>query len=168
MVELTKPIVKVLATLLVAIGSVSLGFVAGNRMQGPTIQTITKMETMFRTVTEPARTIYVPTTVVLGMSSPMAGAWREIIRFTGSVGRATEAFYVSSSMWRIRWSYSATDSVVFAFFVYPLGETALYVESVSSYKSSESSTTYIYKGSSNFYIKIITTAQYTIVIEAPT
>ena len=167
MVELTKPIVKVLATLLVAIGSVSLGFVAGNRMQGPTIQTITKMETMFRTVTEPARTIYVPTTVVLGMSSPMAGAWREIKRFSGSADMTTELFHVPAKMWRVNWSYGTSEHAYFSFWVCVLPEYS--VESVSSSGPSGSSVTYIYKGPGDFYLKIlVANVQYTIVIEAPT
>jgi len=135
-------------------------------MQGPTI---TKTETVFRTVTEPGRTIYVPTTVAVGMSSPVAGAWREIKRFSGSSTMTTELFYVSSTSWRIRWSYGTSQYAGFDFFVYPAGETQGYVEMVTTSGPSGSGTTYIYKGSGNFYLKILAAnVQYTIIIEAPT
>jgi hypothetical protein len=71
-------------------------------------------------------------------------------------------------MWRIRWSYGTSEYAGFWFFVYPLGETVMFVESVSSMMPSGSGTTYIYRGPGNFYLKItVANVRYSIIIEVP-
>jgi len=55
---------------------------------------------------------------------------------------------------------------VFGFFVYPEGEITFYTEVLSTMGSSKSDTTYIYKGQKNFYIKVVTGAEWKLTIEA--
>ena len=95
-------------------------------------------------------------------------SWREIKRFSGSAYRTTETFHVPTMMWRIQWSYGTSDYAAFWFFVYPAGETALFVEMVSSSARSDSGVTYIYRGFGSFYLKILAAnIQYKIIIEVP-
>lgn len=96
------------------------------------------------------------------------GEWNTIITFTGSTDKTTELFYIPSGTWRINWTYTNGDLAAFGFFVYPEGETVLYVESVSADGPSQSDTTYIYEGPGNYYIKLLATniVQWTLTIEA--
>lgn len=83
------------------------------------------------------------------------GEWNTIITFTGSASRTTELFVIPSENWRINWTYTGGSLAVFGFFVYPEGETTLYVESLSTMGSSQSDVTYIYEGTDSFYVKLI-------------
>jgi len=83
------------------------------------------------------------------------GEWNTIIILTGSTDKTTELFHIPSETWRINWTYTGGSLAVFAFFVYPEGETLFYVESLSTMGSSLSDVTYIYEGQDNFYVKLI-------------
>lgn len=182
--------------LIVGIILFSGGFILGNVIQGPMIlvsktteiETLTsvvkrtEVERLTTTVTTPTfftitrtevttsvyvsifyQTIVIPTTP----TAPI-GVWREVTRFSGSAPMTTGPFYIPSTMWRIRWSYGTSEYAYFGFFVFPLGETVSYVESVSSMTPSGSSVTYIYNGPKNFYLKIsAANIYYTIIVEAP-
>ena len=82
------------------------------------------------------------------------GEWNTIITFTGSTGKTTELFHIPSGTWRINWTYTGGELAVFGFFVYPEGETVMYVETLTTMGPSQSDTTYIYEGPGNFYIKL--------------
>jgi len=92
--------------------------------------------------------------------TPTAGyaqeEWRDVIGFTGKGDKTTAPFHISGAKWRINWT--VTEAVagmgVFGFFVYPEGETVMYVESIMHSDGSASDTTYIYKGKGSFYIKV--------------
>lgn len=96
------------------------------------------------------------------------GEWNTITTFTGSASKTTELFYIPSGTWRIDWSYVGGTLAVFSFFVYPEGETVMFVESLSTMGPSQSDTTYVYEGPDNFYIKLTCANidQWTLTIEA--
>jgi cell division protein FtsB len=96
------------------------------------------------------------------------GEWNTITTFTGSTGKTTELFYIPSGTWRINWTYTNGALAVFGFFVYPEGETVLFVESLSTMGPSQSDTTYIYEGPGNYYIKLTVAniVEWTLTIEA--
>lgn len=77
------------------------------------------------------------------------------IIITGSGDKTSPPFTVTTSEWIIDWSFSASEPgyAVFGFFVYPRGETAMYVESVL-FPSTSSGTTYSYAGPGDYYVKI--------------
>lgn len=142
---------------------VAVMFLAGLPAGNSALGSSTTTTTIYRTITI---TQTVTQTIASMTTSTATTGWREIKRFTGSVGRTTEPFNVPVTMWRIRWSYSSSQATVFGFFVYQVGQIT-YVESVSSYTAGASSVTYIYKGQADFYLSIITHASYEIVIEVP-
>jgi len=96
------------------------------------------------------------------------GEWNAITTFTGSTSKTTELFHIPSGTWRINWTYTDGALAVFGFFVYPEGETVMYVESLSTMGPSQSDTTNIYEGPSNFYIKLSAANidEWTLTIEA--
>lgn len=188
-------VLKALVPLILAAIVFSTGFLVGNVIQGPLVlvSKTTEIETLTSvmkqteiekatvttsvvftiTRTEVTTSVYISTfirTMVIPTTPTYpGGVWREIIRFSGSADMTTQPVYVPSTMWRIRWSYGTSQYAAFAFYVYPLGETAIYVESVSSSTPSGTGTTYVYKGPGNFYLKILAAnIQYTIIVEAPT
>jgi uncharacterized repeat protein (TIGR02543 family) len=79
------------------------------------------------------------------------------IIFTGSSDRTTPPFTVTTSEWIIDWSYvpdpEYPEYASFGFFVYPRGETEVYVESVL-FPGSTSGSTYSYAGPGEYYIKL--------------
>lgn len=81
--------------------------------------------------------------------------WQDVITFTGKSDKTTVPFYISGAKWRINWTVTAEepDLALFIFFVYPEGETAMYVESIWQ-DGVGSDTTYIYEGNDSFYIKV--------------
>ena len=96
------------------------------------------------------------------------GEWNTIKTFTGSASKTTEVFYIPSETWRINWTYTGGSLAVFGFFVYPEGETVLFVESLSTMGSSQSDVTYIYEGPESFYVKLIVANidQWTLTVQA--
>ena len=100
--------------------------------------------------------------------------WHRVIIFegSGSTTKTTETFYIPSDKWRIIWDYRADPNfpelTMFAFFVYPEGETAQYVETVYKTGESKEDATYVYKGKGDYYLKIITanTPEWMIIVEA--
>lgn len=86
--------------------------------------------------------------------------WELVTSFTGSADKTTQTFTITSSEWRIYWSYIPDSQfpqyAVFAFFAYPKGETALFVDSVSADGNSEtSSIEYVQEGAGQYYLKIL-------------
>jgi len=81
----------------------------------------------------------------------------EPIIITGSGDKTSPPFTVTTDEWVIDWSYAPDpeypDMAVFGFFIYPRGETAVYVESVLFPKGTSGST-YSYAGAGEYYIKV--------------
>lgn len=82
--------------------------------------------------------------------------WVQVGVFTGKGDKTTAPVDISGAKWRINWTAEeAVDGVgIFGFFVYPEGETVMYVESIMHSDGSASDTTYIYQGKGSFYIKV--------------
>jgi hypothetical protein len=104
-----------------------------------------------------------------------AANWQTVTTITGSSDQTTDYFNVPKNEWRLTWSYTPDPSypqyAVFGFYVYPKGEDAIYVDSVSANGNSQTSgTSYVHEGSKDYYIKILTanTPNYTIKIEYDT
>jgi len=81
----------------------------------------------------------------------------EPIVITGSGDKTSPPFTVTTEEWVIDWSYTPDpeypEMAIFGFFVYPRGETALYVESVL-FPEGTSGSTYSYAGTGEYYIKV--------------
>lgn len=82
--------------------------------------------------------------------------WVTVKTFSGKGDKTTAPFTISGSKWRVSWTVKADDPeyAAFGFFVYPEGETAIYVESISQ-DGVGSDTTYIYQGNDRFYIAVL-------------
>lgn len=86
-------------------------------------------------------------------------ATSEPITFTGSSGRTTPPFTITTSEWIIDWSYIPADPEYpewagFYFFIYPRGETVDYVEALFS-PGSTSGSTYSYAGPGEYYVEVL-------------
>jgi len=81
----------------------------------------------------------------------------EPIVITGSGDKTSPPFTVTTEEWVIDWSYvpdsEYPEMAMFGFFVYPRGETAVYVESVL-FAEETSGLTYSYAGAGEYYIKV--------------
>ena len=79
----------------------------------------------------------------------------EPITITGSGDKTSPPFTVTTEEWTIDWSYITDDLSysVFSFFVYPRGETAIFIESVL-FPQETSGSTYSYAGQGDYYIKV--------------
>lgn len=93
------------------------------------------------------------TSITTVSSSEKKEEWKEIITFEGTEGRTTEVFSIPSNTWRIKWSYKGNEFAVFGFFIYPEGETKVFVDMIMATKPSAEDITYVYR-KGNFYLKI--------------
>ena len=80
------------------------------------------------------------------------------ITLTGSSDKTTAPFEVTTDEWIIDWSYipdsEYLEYAVFGFFIYPRGETAMYIEAVSA-SDDTSGSTYSYAGAGEYYVEVI-------------
>jgi len=85
------------------------------------------------------------------------GSWHFITAFSGTGDKTTDTFKISSSKWRIKWSYTTNypEYAIFSVFIYPKGETVSYIDFIDASGASKSDISYIYQ-SGEFYLKIIT------------
>jgi hypothetical protein len=93
-----------------------------------------------------------------------AKEWHPIANFTGTGDKTTSLFYIPSNQFRIIYGANPDDQAVqygiggdLYFFIYPKGETLMYVEYVSmtSIMETKADLTYVYHGPGSFYIKVI-------------
>jgi len=87
--------------------------------------------------------------------SPPVSDTFEPVTFTGSSDKTTSPFTVTTREWIIAWSYVPDPEYdgVFAFYVYPRGETAMFVEAIVA-DGDTVGTTYSYAGKGEYYIKV--------------
>ena len=80
------------------------------------------------------------------------------IIITGSSDKTSPPFEVTTKEWIIEWSYipdsEYPEYAVFGFFVYPRGETVMYVEAIST-SDDTSGSTYSYAGIGEYYVEVI-------------
>lgn len=76
------------------------------------------------------------------------------ITVSGVASKVSPPFTVTTNEWIIDWSYSTDDPeyAVFGFFIYPRGETVMYVESLITTNQQTSGTTYSYAGPGDYYV----------------
>jgi hypothetical protein len=108
-------------------------------------------ETVEKTITE---TVTAPSEPMPATPKPEAG-WKTINTFTGSDDKSTEDFNVPASYWRVVYSVSAESEQwgLFSFFIYPSGETAMFVAS-GDLDGSGSETSYVRAEAGDFWIKV--------------
>jgi hypothetical protein len=111
--------------------------------------------------------------IVTIASSVTGQNYQQVTTITGSNTQTTDYFKIPSGEWRVKWSYTpSTDYpsfAVFSVFVYPKGETTMFVESIiQSGANNTSGVTYIHQGNREYYMKInaANINGYTIIIEA--
>jgi len=77
------------------------------------------------------------------------------ISFSGVGDKTTAPFTVPTSEFIIEWEWSAPDPSygMMAFFVYPRGETAMYLESVNC--DAQTGSTYSYSGPGEMYLMVL-------------
>lgn len=102
--------------------------------------------------------------------SVQAANWQTVKTFTQN--GTTDNFNIPGSEWRIDWSYTPDSQyptfAAFSFFVYPKGETAIYIESIYKIGANNTSgTTYIHQGLEDYYLKInvANTESFTITVQ---
>jgi hypothetical protein len=137
-------VLKLVGALAAAVALFTMGFTLNFMTVGTRSITVTKTETntsYVTTIQTLPTTIFI--TVTQEATTPTAAGWREIKRFSGSSDMTTEPFTVPTATWRIKWSYGTSQYAHFSFFVYPLGETVKYVESILPTGPSGNGTTYI-------------------------
>jgi hypothetical protein len=90
------------------------------------------------------------------MQTAGQAGWKTIKTFTGSSYKDTEDFTVPTDYWRIVYTIRAESEEYAAFsaYIYPSGETAIYVTSVSFDKSGTDAS-YIREGPGDFWIKVL-------------
>lgn len=82
-------------------------------------------------------------------------SWRQVASFSGVEGKTLPVFRVVSGEWRINYSWSGdSEWAGFNFFVYPEGETVMYVEMVMADGGSGEDVTYVYSGAGGYYVKV--------------
>ncbi|TET42225.1 MAG: hypothetical protein E3J66_03940 [Dehalococcoidia bacterium] len=81
----------------------------------------------------------------------------ERITITGAGDKTSAPFEVTTDEWIIEWSYTADDPewAAFYFFVYPRGETVMYVESVTAGEGETHGSTYSYAGPGEYYVAVL-------------
>lgn len=81
----------------------------------------------------------------------------EPITITGAGSKTSAPFEVTTDEWLIEWSYRADDPEMagFYFFVYPRGETVMYVESIMAGDGETSGATYCYAGRGEYYVEVL-------------
>ncbi len=104
-----------------------------------------------------------------------AANWQTVTTITGSSDQTTDYFNVPTNEWSVTWSYTPDPQYPqyagFYFYIYPKGETAVYVDSVSATGDRQTSgTSYVHEGSKDYYLKILDAniPNYTIQIEYDT
>ena len=82
----------------------------------------------------------------------------EPITIIGAGDKTSPPFTVTTDEWIIEWSYipdpEYPEFAVFGWFVYPRGETALYVESGMAATGETSGSTYSYAGPGEYYLTV--------------
>jgi len=84
---------------------------------------------------------------------------RNALKQAGVADKTSPPFKVTTEEWLIDWSYTPDpeypDFAVFGFFIYPRGETGMYVESVAvSGGDTTKGSTYSYAGAGEYYLKV--------------
>ena len=81
--------------------------------------------------------------------------WHTVTTFSGSNGKTTSSFTIKGDEWRVKYSAKGDPEYgIFYTFVYPRGETVMYVSHWSCYDTPCSDTQHIYEGNGGYYFDI--------------
>jgi hypothetical protein len=118
----------------------------------PEVRYIFDTQTVTKTVTE-----FSIQTVTITTSSSTNNTSFSTIRLSGNSDMNTAVFTVTSDAFLINWSYTPqpgmADDALFNYFLYPAGETVIYVNSVL-FPTSTSGSTYCYAGAGQYYFSV--------------
>ena len=147
----TKVLVGLLSVVVIAI--ISLIVVAATSSGGSS-PSHSSGTTSPGTAPTPTPTPTTPVPVATPTPTPTTATFQPV-SLTGSGSKTTAPFTVTTAEWVIEWSYTSDDPewASFAFFVYPRGETALYVESMM-FSEDTSGSTYSYAGPGEYYVEV--------------
>jgi hypothetical protein len=88
--------------------------------------------------------------------TPEPKTWHSVITFTGIEDETTSSFTIRGDVWRVKWSVgSCSECPIFSVFVYPMGELVKDVNFWGCSKETSRGTQYIYRGSGDYYFKIV-------------
>lgn len=145
--------------IVVAIIMLIVGFGMGRAIL-PTSITQTQTIVQSQTIVQPqtivqTETIVQTPTAQFTSAQTAAGQWTTIATFTGSESKDSQDFNVPADYWRIVYTISAANQYsTFYLFVYPSGETKIYVASVT-FTQSGTDTSYIRAGPGGFWLHVI-------------
>ncbi|RLF96378.1 hypothetical protein DRN50_01700, partial [Thermococci archaeon] len=93
--------------------------------------------------------------------------WHKVTYFSGNDDTTTMWFSIKGNEWRVKFKYSSSSSTYsfFSVFVYPRGETTMYVSHFSCDKRHCEDTTYIYEGKGDYYFKVIAMGSWKLTVE---
>ena len=114
--------------------------------------------------------------VLLMVSLVHAQSYQTVTIITGTGDQTSDNFHISSSEWRIYWSYTPSANLsdpsmaMFGFFVYPSSSTTMYVDSIDvSGINQTSGFEYVHQGNGDFYVQtnVANVDGYTLRIQQP-
>jgi hypothetical protein len=112
------------------------------------------------TVTE-TTTVAIPVTVTAQEPEPVnetteAPTTFEPVVFTGHGETTTPPFTVTTDEWIVEWSYTTSEPeyALFGFYIYPRGETVMFIMSVT-FPDETSGMKYSYYGPGDYYLDVI-------------
>lgn len=82
--------------------------------------------------------------------------WHSVTSFSGSADKTTQPFTIKGDEWQVKYEMKSSkpEYAVFGVFVYPRGETVMFVSSWDCFQQECSDTQYIYKGAGDYYFEI--------------
>lgn len=98
--------------------------------------------------------------ITCALAAPLAiAAWTQAASYTGPASQTTNYFTIPTSEWRLSWTITPDPDYPtyagFSVFIYPRGETALYVDSLYiTGDTQKTGTLYVHEGNGEYYLKI--------------
>lgn len=84
--------------------------------------------------------------------------WYKVTSFSGGSDKTTQSFTIKGDEWRVKYEVKSSNPEYAAFgvFVYPRGETAIFIADWDCWQMPCSDIQYIYEGNGDYYFEIIT------------
>lgn len=96
-------------------------------------------------------------TIEIPTSTPKPKKWHSVTSFSGSSDKTTQPFTIKGDEWRVKYEVKSSEPeyAVFGAYVYPRGETVMYVSSWDCTMKECSDMQYIYEGNGDYYFSVI-------------
>lgn len=89
-------------------------------------------------------------------STPKPKTWHQVTSFSGSDDKTTQPFSIKGNEWRVKYRTKGDpEYAAFGVFVYPRGETVMYVSSWDCDRGSCSDMQHIYEGRGDYYFVVV-------------